>query len=108
MTWRWTPGRCSRNPGTPSPRAMVWRARADARAPGPRARGARRRVTSRDVLVVVVAGLATGILTQLGQGLLPDGWRQIANAISPWLLVAFLVGSRMADVRWAAAAGVAT
>ena len=33
--------------------------------------------------------------------------RSVANAISPWLLVAFLLGSRMPDRRWAAVAGVA-
>jgi len=54
-----------------------------------------------------VAGLAAGVATQLGQGLLPDGWSQAANAISPWLLVAFLLGSRMPDRRWAALAGIA-
>ncbi len=32
----------------------------------------------------------------------------MANAISPWLFVAFLVGSRMPDRRWAAGAGTAT
>lgn len=57
--------------------------------------------------LVVVVGFATGVLTQLGQGLLPEGWSQAANAISPWLLVAFLVGSTMPDARWAAFAGVA-
>ena len=51
---------------------------------------------------------AIGILTQVGQSVLPDGWSQAANAISPWLFVAFLVGSRMPDHWWAAAAGVAT
>ena len=56
--------------------------------------------------LVVVAGLATGVLTQLGQGILPEGWSQAANAISPWLLVAFLVGSAMSDVRRAAIAGI--
>ena len=58
--------------------------------------------------LVVVAGLATGILTQIGQGALGDDWSQAANAISPWLLVAFLVGSVFPDRRGAAAAGVAT
>ncbi len=53
-----------------------------------------------------IIGLATGVVTQLLQGLLPDGWSQAANAISPWLLVAFLVGSRMPDRTWAAIAGV--
>jgi hypothetical protein len=64
--------------------------------------------TARRVAFIVVAGLATGILTQFGQSILPDGWSQAANAISPWLFVAFLVGSRMPDRRWAAAAGIAT
>jgi hypothetical protein len=59
------------------------------------------------VLVVALVGLATGVLTQLGQGLLPDGWSQIANSISPWLLVAFFVGAALPTVRWAAVAGVA-
>lgn len=60
----------------------------------------------RRCLVIAAVGLATGALTQLGQGALPDGWSQAANAISPWLLVAFLLGSRMPDVAWAAGAGV--
>jgi hypothetical protein len=58
--------------------------------------------------LVVVAGLTTGVLTQVGQGALPDGWSQAANAISPWLLVAFLVGSTMPDTPRAAAAGFGT
>ena len=57
--------------------------------------------------LIVLVGLATGILTQLGQSVLPDGWSQAANAISPWLLVAFLLGATMPTARWAAAAGVA-
>ncbi len=61
---------------------------------------------ARRVGLIVVVGLATGALTQVGQGILPDGWSQAANAISPWLLVAFLLGSTMPDERWAAAAGV--
>lgn len=65
-------------------------------------------MTARRVGAVVVVGLATGVLTQLGQGALPQGLGQVANAISPWLLVAFLVGSRMPDGRWAAVAGIAT
>ena len=56
--------------------------------------------------VSALIGLATGAITQLLQGLLPDGWSQAANAISPWLLVAFLVGSRVADRQWAVFAGV--
>lgn len=60
---------------------------------------------TRLVLVVAVVGLATGALTQIGQSVLPAGWSQAANAISPWLLVAFLVGAAMPDRRSAVAAG---
>lgn len=65
-------------------------------------------MSGRRIAAVVAVGLATGVLTQIGQGVLPEGLGQVANAISPWLLVAFLVGSRMPDGRWAAIAGVAT
>lgn len=61
----------------------------------------------RRIALVVVVGLATGALTQIGQSVLPDGWSQAANAMSPWLLVAFVLGAGMPDRRWAAAAGVA-
>jgi hypothetical protein len=57
------------------------------------------------VALIVVAGLATGVLTQIGQGALPGDWSQLANAITPWLLVAFLLGSVMPDTRWAVGAG---
>lgn len=59
------------------------------------------------VLVVAIVGLATGVITQLGQSLLPDGWSQVANAISPWLLVAFFVGAALPTARWAGVAGIA-
>jgi len=58
--------------------------------------------------LVLVAGLATGVLTQLGQGVLPYPSSQAANAISPWLLVAFLVGSTMPSMPRAAVAGIGT
>ncbi|HSK51931.1 MAG TPA: DUF6518 family protein [Clostridia bacterium] len=60
------------------------------------------------ILLVVLAGLGTGALTQVGQSVLPTGWSQAANAISPWLLVAFLVGSVMPGRTAAGAAGTAT
>ena len=64
-------------------------------------------MSARTVFLVGVVGLTTGVLTQLGQGALPDGWRQVANAISPWLLVAFGLGATMPSLRWAAVAAVA-
>ena len=59
-------------------------------------------------LLVLIVGLGTGIVTQVLQSVLPTGWSQAANAISPWLLVAFLVGSVMPDRTSAVVAGVAT
>ncbi len=50
--------------------------------------------------------MATGVLTQVGQGFLPAGFGQVANAISPWLLVAFTVGSLMPTPGWAAGSGI--
>ena len=59
-------------------------------------------------LVVVVVGLGLGVVTQILQSVLPTGWSQAANAISPWLLVAFLVGAAMPDRGSAVVAGFAT
>ncbi len=56
--------------------------------------------------LVVVVGLLIGVATQIGQGILPDGLSQAANAISPWLFAAFLLGSRMPERRSAAVAGI--
>ena len=60
----------------------------------------------RTVVVAVVAGLLAGSLTQLGQGVLPDLLRPVANAISPWLAVAFGVGAAAGSRRAAAAGGL--
>lgn len=56
----------------------------------------RRRLVSllRTLAVAALVGLVLGVLTQLGQSLLPAPLRPIANSISPWLAVAFAVGSR--------------
>ena len=60
------------------------------------------------VAIVLVAGFVTGAATQILQSVLPTGWSQAANAISPWLLVAFLVGSVMPGRASAVAAGIGT
>ena len=60
--------------------------------------------TARHLVLAVVVGLATGVLTQLAQGVLPDGWGPLANSITPWLAVAFVVGSG-APARGSAVAG---
>ena len=59
-------------------------------------------------LIVVVVGLGLGVVTQILQSILPTGWSQAANAISPWLLVAFFIGSAMPDRGSAVVAGLAT
>ena len=60
------------------------------------------------VIVVAVVGIGLGVVTQILQSVLPTGWSQAANAISPWLLVAFLVGAAMPDRASAVVAGLAT
>ena len=60
------------------------------------------------VVVVLLVGLGLGVVTQILQSVLPTGWSQAANAISPWLLVAFFVGSFMPGRGSAAVAGIAT
>ena len=60
------------------------------------------------VAIVLLAGFVTGAATQVLQSVLPTGWSQAANAISPWLLVAFLVGSVMPGRASAIAAGIGT
>lgn len=61
---------------------------------------------TRRLALIIAIGLATGVLTQFGQSVLPTGWSQVANAISPWLFVAFLAGAVMPDARWAIVAGI--
>jgi hypothetical protein len=51
-------------------------------------------------------GILLGIATQLLQGILPGALNWIANALSGWLLAAYLFGSRMPTPRVAAAASV--
>lgn len=61
----------------------------------------------RAVALTMLVGLGTGVLTQFGQSVLPDAWSPVANAMSPWLAVAFLVGATMPSRRSAAVAAVA-
>jgi hypothetical protein len=65
-------------------------------------------ITTRHLAFASVVGLATGVLTQVGQGVLPDGWGPLANSITPWLAVAFLVGSWAPSRNAAVAGGVLT
>jgi hypothetical protein len=49
--------------------------------------------------------VALGVLTQIGQSVLPDGLRQVANSISVWVVVAFFVGTIASTPRSASVAG---
>jgi hypothetical protein len=57
-------------------------------------------------VAAAAVGLVAGALTQVGQAVLPDLLRPFANAISPWLAVAFGVGAAASSRRAAAASGL--
>lgn len=57
------------------------------------------------VAIIVSAGLAVGIVTQILQGVLPDGWGVLANSGVMWALMAFALGAAMPTVRWASVGG---
>ena len=59
-------------------------------------------------LWAVLAGVAIGCLTLLGQSVLGPGWHRLTNSGAVWSLVAFAVGTRAASDRQAAVAGLAT
>ena len=63
---------------------------------------------ARGLGVAVVVGSILGVVTQLGQSVLPEGIGQLANSISPWLTVAFFVGGLQLGPRAGAAAGFVT
>ncbi len=63
---------------------------------------------ARGLVVAAFAGVLLGVVTQIGQSLLPEGVGQLANSISPWLTVAFAVGALQARPRDAVAAGFVT
>jgi len=57
-------------------------------------------------LLIVVVGLASGALTAVGQGLLPQSWNTLVNSGAVWLLVAFLVSACAPSPVWAMVAGL--
>ena len=58
--------------------------------------------------VALAAGLVAGAVTQLLQGILPAGIGSIANSATPWLAVAFGVGSSASRWWLAAISGAVT
>lgn len=56
--------------------------------------------------LAVGAGAASGLLTSLGQTVLPGPFGGLANAVSPWLVVPFVVGASARRWPWAVLVGV--
>ncbi|HWL12931.1 MAG TPA: DUF6518 family protein [Ureibacillus sp.] len=58
------------------------------------------------MLFSIGVGIIVGVLTVLGQGVLPGNWGTIANSGSVWLIPAFLVGGLGASKLKSAAASI--
>ena len=63
---------------------------------------------ARTIGIALAAGLVAGAVTQLLQGILPAGIGSFANSATPWLAVAFGVGSTASRWWLAAIAGAVT
>lgn len=59
------------------------------------------------MLVVLLAGVGGGVLTEWLQGVLAGPWAAWANSVATWCLVAFAVGALSARARAAVLAGIA-
>jgi hypothetical protein len=46
-----------------------------------------------NILFSLILGIAIGVITVLGQGVLPGNWNSIANSGAVWLLPTFFIGS---------------
>ncbi len=64
--------------------------------------------SSRALLVAVGAGLAIGIATSVGQGMLPEGLAPLSNSSGAWCLCAFALALFDRDPRQAALVGFAS
>ncbi|MBO0901995.1 hypothetical protein J1G43_18705 [Cellulomonas sp. zg-ZUI22] len=58
------------------------------------------------VALAVPVGLTAGVLTSFGQTVLPGPLGGLANAVTPWLVVPFVLGALTRRWGWALAAGV--
>jgi hypothetical protein len=57
------------------------------------------------IILAAAGGLVVGILTILGQAVLPGNWNTLVNSGAIWLLATFFMGSRLSANTWAALAG---
>jgi hypothetical protein len=75
---------------------------------GPATEGGAAPGIARTVAIALAAGLIAGGVTQLLQGILPAAIGSFANSATPWLAVAFAVGSTASRWWLAAIAGAVT
>ncbi|MDT3499224.1 DUF6518 family protein, partial [Bacillus toyonensis] len=57
-------------------------------------------------LIPIIVGIIFGILTKLGQGILPGNWNSLANLGSVWLVPSFFVASLSYSKRTAMLSGI--
>ncbi|PEJ98034.1 hypothetical protein CN558_11190 [Bacillus wiedmannii] len=57
-------------------------------------------------LIPIIVGIIVGILTKLGQGILPGHWNSLANLGSVWLVPSFFVASFSYSKRTAILSGI--
>ncbi|HDX9656922.1 TPA: hypothetical protein ROY05_006086 [Bacillus toyonensis] len=60
----------------------------------------------RSFLIPIIVGIIVGILTKLGQGILPGNWNSLANLGSVWLVPSFFVASLSYSKRTAMLSGI--
>jgi hypothetical protein len=60
------------------------------------------------LLLVIIGGLVVGVVTMLGQSVLPGDLNTLVNSGAIWALFAFLFSSLMPSNKWAAVAGFLT
>lgn len=57
-------------------------------------------------ILPIIVGILVGILTKLGQGILPGNWHSLANLGSVWLVPSFFVASFSYSKRTAMLSGI--
>ena len=60
------------------------------------------------LILVTIGGLVVGLLTMLGQSVLPGDLNTLVNSGAIWVLCAFLFSSLMPSDKWAIASGILT
>ena len=71
-------------------------------------RSRRERSLLTGILLTLGVGILTGLVTFIGQGLMPGQWNTLVNSGAIWLVPVFFVGSSTRSIVWAAVAGAGT